>query len=347
MRLGNHFEDFVKVVAAAYGLAAFDQFLLFNLDQRREMLAASGTLLEVITNVALKAEQEGWIQGLVLALRVDRSTVPELVDVMNRIVSDWNGGARPAADPFSTFFTNKGGIVDRERSRAALKDMQSVGGRRVMLLRGEANTGKTYTWHFLKTVSDRLHFPSIYVNLVRWSEGATPLELMVSIASQLDATLTPTFDAFAREPRKVTQLVDWFTGELRRRGSRCWIFFDHLDKAIVRPEALGLITELVRSACDDVADLRVVIAGLPRDSDMSPFDPVEESPPGVKREDVARFFRAIAQQESGAIDEVLVGKAVERVYEPPADPPGAVVSPMELTRRLREVAFALFEGLES
>jgi hypothetical protein len=345
MRLGHHFEDFVKVVTDAYNLATFDQFLRFKLDLRRDTLAANGTLPEVITTVALAAEQAGWIQRLVIALRVDRPAVPELVVVMNRIESDWNAGVKPAADPYLTFFTKKGGIVDRESSRARLKRMHAASGQCVMLLRGEANTGKTYTWHFLKTVSEQLGFPSIYVNLLRWSEGATPLELMVNIASQLDATLTPAFDAFAREPRKIAQLVDWFTGQVKQRGDRCWVFFDHLDKAIVRPEALSLITELVRSACDDVADFRIVIAGLPRENDLSPFDPVEESPPGVKREDVVRFFKAIAQQQGVELDEVAVGQAVARVYEPPSEPPGAAVSPMELTRRLREVALALFQGL--
>src|SRR5262245_40941672 len=123
MRLGPHFEDFVRVVHAAYLPNTFETFLQFKLQKERHDLSPDGTFHDIIRNVAARAEKDKWLGDLVAALKLENANDPALIEVMNRIERDANDGMKPTLDPFSTFWTSRGGIVDRETSRASLKEM--------------------------------------------------------------------------------------------------------------------------------------------------------------------------------------------------------------------------------
>ncbi|CAN97322.1 MULTISPECIES: effector-associated domain EAD1-containing protein [Sorangium] len=344
--LGAQRKAFFDELEKAFDIASFETFLSLHLGKRLDDLSPPAALPQLLTKVVQKAEEQSWLSALLTALKEGKPGAVGLHAVIDAILKDWSAaGARVPGDPYNLFLTTRGGFVNRESTRAILKGMHASTGNRIVLLRGGAGAGKTHTWHFLNTVAKEKSFPAIYIDFVKW-QNARAKEVMGSMAEQLDADLQPKFDEFARKPRQTLQLAEWFAGAVKKRGVRCWVFFDHLDKVEPPPEVMGLVRELMSIADSDLADIRLVIVGLREDDDVSDFAPLVDIAKGVQRDDVARFFHAVGEFVGAKIDDAAVEAAIVKIYAPvaPGDKP---VPARELTRRIGEEALRLFPGIAS
>lgn len=229
---------------------------------------------EQVQLLLIAAKRGGWLDELLIALEMERPDPNGDIVKSVRAVREAEGVVRDGwysdpEHPWRTFFVAEGALVDRELLRRSIEEMtQPVGPRRLLLLRGMPNSGKSYSrqlFDVAKRNLDRL----AYIDLVYWDaeededaevDGATLRDVSEAIASQLNIS-APQCDPHTSPSRQAGEYARAVADACRAAGSRCWIFIDHLDSSSAKSEVFTLIRKLAFLAQAEGYDLRLVVAG--------------------------------------------------------------------------------------
>lgn len=218
-------------------------------------------------------------------------------------------------------------FIDREELRGHLRVLLHPNGCRVLVVTGDAQSGKTWTWHLVSHVAESLggHAPYL-VDFTHWAgPPAGPADVMGEITDLL------CWERFRVDPREseATQartLLSKFKGLIRGMGDR-WFVFDALDSANLTEPARHLIEQLAVAAerRETGGGLRVVLLAYDRPLPLSVADTVlTERLRPVETGDLRVFFGRVAagtgNSLSDAAVELLVASVVEEALGEDGDP---------------------------
>lgn len=250
-------------------------------------------------------------------------------------------------EPQRAYLVGRGGFVDRAPLRASLRDMNGEYDEKILCIVGQPQSGKSFSWFLLEHFARQSDADAIKIDMRRWSDGATPVDIAAHIAPTLDidldidarTDLASGYDRHAQATRQRMQVGRWLIGKLKARGRRCWLFFDHIDVDTIRPETRELLLDLSRAADDREADLRIVLVGLGQDQlgESLRYAAREDRPCGVSLGDVKSYLIELGRHLGVALTAEQASESAELIYAE-----GTVAHLRVLPRQVRRVARTLF-----
>ncbi|MDO9021352.1 MAG: hypothetical protein Q8S73_44320 [Deltaproteobacteria bacterium] len=299
---------------------------------------------------------EGWLDGLIVALRIalpasgDLNAAREALEAATGDVRD--GWFRALSEPARSPVVPEGGMADRAQLRAYLAEMTSPTGRprRLLLMSGPPECGKTFARQLIELVTQRAQVGLAYIDTRFWDDGddpgagATHEKVAAAIASGLNLPALAT-NGHTTIDRSVEDLARDLADRLRASGRSAWIFIDHLDTSAATPSVKKLIQKLAFLAAKENYPLWLVVGGRDLKPDVFGAAAVDrvrhEQVAPVQDDELERFFVDLSIHLQGVpLDPADAQRARERVRERTAG------DPLELAAALWAEATALFKPAE-
>lgn len=325
------------LICEAFDGPGLDRLATDAFEQRLSEMVQQGSPLAMATGLVALAERHGTTARLLQAVRNAR---PGCAGELDAILGAQAGTRswRQLSDPFEARLLHaRQPFLDRTELRAALRDLCSPDGARVLLIDGEPQTGKSYTYHFISYLAQKNQFKVIWIDLVADAfAGYGPGHLARSISAQMGVR-TPMPDQGEETPARYAMVLrDWLLGELTHSGTDWWLVLDGVRQVDLHPAVQDLIQHLMIRAHSQMRNLRVAALAC-RDDFLPPHQlPVahREQTRSIGRPDLETLFQGLldlrgAPYEADAVEEAV--QAVERLLYDAATPaermqrlPGAV-----------------------
>jgi hypothetical protein len=285
-----------------------------------------------------------WIQALSLAAALGRlrALVEGLADQMasdlRTVLEDLpvveNAPAAPAdPNPFGGgLLAQRRPFLDRNPIRAALTDLSSTHGARVLLVDGPPGSGRSHIWFLITHGCSRLGLsPNTAVRIqpgriALGGRALGPLDLAEEVAQRLEWP-RPDYDPQAQPDTHVRILARWFkTNAAAKVVTSRWLVIDDVSNVFMTESAQRMAAEMANAvATDEAGELRIVLLGyngvLSSDADQY-----------VSRENIvylgADALKAYFKELAVSVGEQLTGDAVDWLVSRAAgEPPYTVPLP--------------------
>jgi hypothetical protein len=314
-------------------------------------IAPEGTKRARMQKVALTAHARGWLAELADFIIGDEQRFgANLVGVCQGVKAQWEQRRKAAAaqapdDPKSALVLANGApFVDREDTRPLIDRLVRDQAPRVMVVRGEAASGKSHLAMFVAHLlegEDDTQF--VTVDLSRMSaDSIGPCELMrkLVLVMGLDGS-SLTSDETAQDARIAEKYCDWMIGQSQKfkQQQKTWLLvLDGLNRPNVTPGALELVDRLsIAAARGELLNMKLLLLALGAPVPAFIVNEVEDHqllPLGAA--DLRKYVVALAgvlrrELEPQGIDE-LTGYVLDTL-QPPFGHDGL----MGIRQRLREL----------
>jgi Trypsin-like peptidase domain len=307
----------------------------------------------------------GFNQGVLIsriAARIEAITaLPRLPAMTNAVAPAVSvvvpqPAVRLGPDPFETLGFGKEPFAGRLALRNAIKIMLDGNDRRILLVEGGPDTGKTYSHRYLTYLRAKQDHPALrqrvrgglrianvdldkYVTVPR-EELHERIVTYICTALHVHSAAT-----LAQPVRRVTDLVAHLEGMSIDDGVVSWIFIDSLDRHNLEQ---GQVKELIASLLQLVGGNEAIPVRLVLSS--RPPTPVaqelvrwadRDNPEGLNREEVKDWLTKSALDKGRPLDEVRLAAKLNELFPPGTFPSArtlAIALPKSLDELLQEPA---------
>jgi hypothetical protein len=230
-----------------------------------QQIANGDDLKVIVERVIRRAADEAWLSALLDAAVAERSNDVELA----RLREEWQAGARfgtVAGGSINHFkallLPGKLVLIDRQPLRDALAGLD-LGGVRVLIVDGDAESGKTYSLQYISYLSEALGtFTLAPVDLERVTRNANnkvdAAGLGEAIASALLGRSGLKRAADLNDTTWIEKYCDWLKHKLSDGATR-WLVIDSFRKVTVEQNAYDLVAALAMRTYRDLPALRLVL----------------------------------------------------------------------------------------
>jgi hypothetical protein len=264
---------------------------------------------------------------------------------------------RPAAPQeaapsvFDTYFFKRRPFVNRGRLRRSLRSLHEDGddAARILIVRGDRYSGKSYTVDLIRYLSDQLDFRVQRVELLKLSAGRelTPEILGRAVIEEMKLAEPMPEVEHDQVAWWTTHYLSWLVRNLRDAGDSWWIVVDDFTQVSVSRAVQEFIEEMALKIDDSLSSLRLILVGFDHDlpEKLEPIIEVDQTEPitaGHLVDYFAQFLRDhVPAVDAGAAPRVIAD-AVKTVRdemskrEPRNRLVGMMAAIVRESRRLRE-----------
>ena len=278
------------------------------------IVSPNAPLASAIATVVQTADGQGWLRDLVLRLKatVDR---PEFAVVLDEI--DRAAPVRTATSPFDEVLLDSGRLfVNRRDLRNHLLELTDLSGSSILLVDGEPQTGKTYSFYLINHVA-----PTKGYAVSRFMMGKLPKpdELAAEILGRigLDKPLPPIGVELAE--RWAEKLADVVARAIVEKGAPRVFVFDEFSDTPLPEGTTSLIVRLVKYSDEELRkQLRIVLvrfrAALPEELDEIALRDRAEPFSAI---DMAAAVMQVAKAHSWAVSDAAVEAKITEFHATP------------------------------
>jgi hypothetical protein len=268
----------------------------------------------IILNLIGKATDEGWLMKL-LDAAIARTENP----LLQQAAAELKPLRRSEKeDPHHVCFLSSNKVmVNRLDLRNALKKLgtDEALGPRVLKIYGDPVSGKSYSKELIKYLKNtRDGFEPVFIEADDYADGISPSDLADDIVSKMglkSAELMPPVDQ-EQDSRWVRGFSSRLIGCLRSNPTYWWIVMDGFDELVLPPAVTDLIIRLVRLSMD-LPRFRLITLGYKYELPDARDYTIEETIKPINREDLAKFFSSLYEQNGQKFDEEKIADHVEEV----------------------------------
>lgn len=315
-------ETLRQAVLDRYQNAAGIEEMLNNLNQKYQQISREGWNLSQNAGVVITtAEREGWLLALVQQVRRDVPGDPGLLRLESELVPNQ---PPPSVDDFEMCCLAASRImVDREDLRASLRLLSMPLGKRIMVVTGSKNSGKSHSYQLISYLWQvRGGFSLIPIDLEAYPRvlGANTIVEPCDVARALVKKLNYGFGSL--EPPKDRQWARWvldFCDDIEARALEDnrfrWVVIDGFGRVVLAQATLDLIKELAVRIEKNLARFRLILLGY----DGVPPDVLSQAereiigPIGITQ--LTKFFGHAYQQLGIPPDDDLLVDSLTRVLD--------------------------------
>lgn len=298
--------DFINALNSDYTIATLTLLLNNQLDKRiANIINPVGIgYPEVLQKVVQDAIDEGWIANLVYhAIKQNPGGINLKAFVVNHPDFDAAKGPPTAVDlVMAHTLRARRYFIDRKDLRAALKELRSSDGPRVLVVTGDRVSGKSYTNELIAFLGERTpRNKTIYMNLDKYVFEAPNLTEMIGLQMGMDTTQIPQ-QQDEQKARWVQRLVGWILNRVVNPGDTTyWFVFDGFREQTLLPETKDWIDELCVQAESNVPNCRVVLLNYqePLPFQINDYVSREEIKP-FGRDELIEFFKLLNLDHNGS-----------------------------------------------
>jgi len=246
-----------------------------------------------------------------------------------------------AVDPLSTPLFGRRPFVNRANLRNRIRAMLEGNGGSVLVIEGGEDAGKSYSYRLLSHVAnEHARSPklqalakgirSVKIDLDEYV-SVPPEELRARLADDILlglAQTAPSDDSLAQAPRNITTLNLWLKNRLSDSQVLWWVFFDSLDRFVLKRDVGELIFGLAKLVDEEPSiPLRVALVVGDR-PDKLPGDlwswAHRDVAAPLNRDDAVNWLRECAKTEGHALDETKLEGELAKIFpaggpHPPAE----------------------------
>ncbi|PUB81665.1 MAG: hypothetical protein DBP02_17785 [gamma proteobacterium symbiont of Ctena orbiculata] len=208
--------------------------------------------------------------------------------------------------PWNSHVVEDGGIVDREQLRRSIEQMLAeVGPKRVLLISGDGELGKSYSKQLLEVVVKRRTEKMADADLSYWDveggDGAGAHEVAEWLAQQLKLELPS--QQYTTPVKQAQAWAGALANEIRAKmpDKTPWLFIDHVDTSSAKREEIGpFIHSLAYLAAEGRRNFRVVVVARKLDLQTALGRPaarraLEEQVKMIVDSDIESYFLNLAE----------------------------------------------------
>jgi Effector-associated domain 1 len=312
-----------QAMLGRYQNAAGVEDMLQKLDQKFQYLSVRGQNLPQDLGTVIEAAQaEGWLLELVKQVRRDVPGDPQLQLLESELV--------PLVPPHHVdsfemcCLAGNRVMVDRDDLRASLKVLSTPLGRRIMVVTGRKNSGKSHSGQLISYLRDvRGNFSLALIDLAEYGRmlGADaivqPRDIAEDLVDQLGYRFKPAKPPTdAQWSRWVYDFCRKFAAHAMRDGRCCWVVIDGFGSVVLPQPTLDLIKGLAVKIDRSLTKLRLILLGYGDSFPPCVLPQVELEnigPIGVR--EVTTFFGRAYQQLAIPFTEDALEDSVSRVLD--------------------------------
>lgn len=278
------------------------------------------SLSDDVRRVILHAQANAWLHDLLESL-VDRNPGdPEFTGVRRELLAR---PSPPPADPWLACIVRDAPFVDREPLRDAMRDLETDGGRQVLVVHGDPGTGKTHTTEFVRWRARECghEFVSIDLEQMARLSGRDGLIWPETVAHRLRDLLNLDLDLPAREEedqqyaRWNLSTCDKLTGALIDVAKYWWVVVDSFNLVPLPQATADFFKEFAIRVDASLPRLRLVLLGfnesLRPDLERHAHREHTRYP---SQEELALYFTRLHESVGRAPQPEQVADSVQRVF---------------------------------
>jgi hypothetical protein len=306
-------DHFTRLVEALF--ECFDDrddlevFLKLKLGRELSRLSKDAELDFMLMKVVKHADQAGWLPDLLDKAVAKFSNNLALQALRAELIVP--NGAVPG-NPWSVcMIRGDQAFIDRRDLRDHMCELEKPGGRRILIVKGEERTGKSYTRQFVTHRVDTIGERPIVIDLAelhrnRRGERVMPDDVARSLCNLLG--IAPGFVLAKEDEQYARWSLDFcqrLSGHLANWPTRVWIIVDEFNSVVLPESTLGLFNQLATHVESMMTQIRLVLLGYgkalpPIEVDEWAYQ--EEALP-ISDEELLKFFRQIYASRRAIIDE--------------------------------------------
>ena len=286
-----------------------------------DLTTPTATLPETILSVVLRAQADGWLPDLIVAIKRDQPGRQD-IQAFTLPVPD----ASPAGvDPYEdSVVRHTKVLVDREPLRDAVRNLEQSDAYRILVVTGKEKTGKTYSRHFITHIFERRKtFELGWINLVTLYRPATgpltpePIAERLFSYLKIDPALVPPKDdeKYERWSQRACDALIRALPPFQPGAPRVakWLMLDGFNSVPIHDGTIAFVEEVSRHVEATLTDLRLILLGwkgvLPEDAeDLA----LRETVTAISDQNLKDFFRRVHKQRTPALSEEDLAKAVAK-----------------------------------
>jgi len=281
---------------------------LFDLDDLTILVADLGYDIETIVGAGIDKEKaafkvltaannDSWIDRFIAAFEAKKPNNPDV----KAFVSSLTVAVAAAANPYGVCFADNRPFVNRSTLRVTLRSL-ITGGPRILVVRGEPRSGKTYTGNLIKYLASNVGFEVVTVNLVKYAAGrdVSPVDIGDALARQMGLGKPPELGN-EQLSRWTLAYFDWLVGQLRPRdgGAKTWWIVIDGFQSISVPQAVNdFIDELAARVDATLLSTRVTLISYERElpAEVGPII-AEDVTSEITVDDLSDFFMQFYREQ--------------------------------------------------
>jgi hypothetical protein len=307
--------------------ARWDQGMMDAWPRVLEETARDGRLRRLVEKAAQDPNTAGWaVFGYLLSEEPDASE----------------------ADPCAAHLINsrQRAFINRRTLRALLQEMLSGQGNRVLAVRGDQHTGRTYTWYLIQHVLASRGIDYCRIQMGKYLAPVAVTDIANNLSEQF-REWNVSVDQYTSEDSQALSLVNQIKGLMRdeRRNGRArgghWLVFDDSESVRFTEPALRAVAELVTAVVEEeMADqLRIVLLAYDGwlSADLQGYVSCENLEP-IKGKDLHDYFLAVAEEAGSPIDADQADRMARDLAGGAHDGALALEAPLRMTEDLQLAA---------
>lgn len=329
---GHQIKLLVEEMARVYSYGRLALYLRTDFERDIETITLGDTTIQDVAFAVVDcALRESWIGRLLRSFT--HGPYPSLAQAASLLLDSSTAPpgplARPAAAPaagpadvsavFGVHLVWRRPFLDRAPLREHMRDLLSESATRVLVVTGERQSGRSYTWLYITHLRDHLRtFTPVLVDFSEWvGRICTPLDVMTEIAAQLRLR-QPTVDRDAPGAAQAQQLRTWLVGELPADPGAQWVIvFDSIDHARLSQDTVQLMEYIAGAALlQRHPGLRVVLLGYANRFPLNLGNLVlTERLGAIGKPAVSDFLRTLAEDCGTPITDDAIEVTAEHVLQ--------------------------------
>jgi len=301
-------------------------------------------MLDVWPQVLEKAARSGRLRRLVENAAQDPNT--HNWPVFRYLATEEPGVAE--ADPCAAYLINgrQRAFFDRRTLRAVLQEMLNGQGNRVLAVRGDRRTGRTFTWYLIQHVLASRGVDYCRIQMGKYLAPVSVTDIANTLSEQF-REWNVSVDQYTSEDSQALSLVNQIKGLMReeRRNGRAhgahWLVLDDSESVRFTEPALRAVAELVTAVVEEeMADqLRIVLLAYDGwlSADLHPYVSCEDLEP-IRGKDLHDYVLAVAEDTGRPIDADQADRMVADLTGQARDGAFAPDAPLRMTAEIQRRA---------
>lgn len=254
------FNDFRLALSDAFSVQDI-QLLLRGLGRGElDEYASPGIKPVRIDQLVHVADQGRWLDQLINAACAAHKERQDLKDIKDRLQPFV---AAASSDPYEVRqLPSKRVFINRKTLRAALRNLASPNGARVLVVYGPPEVGKTYSFYLIDHIARHPKEGGFEICRFDLENPAAPqpgeLAFQIVLTIGGDAAKMPSQGPATSTARWTVFLLEWVVAELKRLDKPHYLVFDGFSKVELPDDTHSLITGLAQRA-QEVGRLRDLV----------------------------------------------------------------------------------------